>query len=120
MNRDPILIRVDGTPRCGYEGLARCLTLAAAIQRRRRPVYFLSQLEPAALGLQIKRAGNEWLEADNAAGSADDATETVQEMRRLNPAAVVVDVPDVTQGYLTELQASSRLLVALDHQAAGR
>src|SRR4051794_5437824 len=118
MNRDPILIRVDATPRTGYENLARCLTLAAAIQRRRRPVYFLSQLEPAALGLQIKRAGNEWLEADSPAGSADDANETIQEVRRLNPAAVVVDVPDAAQGYLTELRASSRLLVSLDNQAA--
>jgi spore coat polysaccharide biosynthesis predicted glycosyltransferase SpsG len=120
MNRDPILIRVDGTPRAGYEGLARCLTLAAAIQRRRRPVYFLSQLQPGSLGLQIKRAGNEWLEADSPAGSPEDATETIQEMRRLNPAAVVVDVPDVTQGYLTELRACSRLLVSLDNQAAVR
>src|SRR5262249_7537396 len=40
MNRDPILFRVDGTPRVGYEHLARCQTLAAALQRRRRPTYF--------------------------------------------------------------------------------
>lgn len=120
MNRDPILMRVDANPRTGYEGLARCLTLAAAIQRRRRPVYFLSQLEPGSLGLQIKRAGNEWLDADSPAGSTDDATETIREIRRLNPAAVVVDVPDATQGYLTELRASSRLLVSLDNQAAVR
>src|SRR5947209_1557228 len=118
MNRDPILIRVDGTSRAGYESLYRCMTLAAAIQRRRRPVYFLSQLEPASLALQIKRGGNEWIEADSPAGTDDDATETIQEVRRLNPAAVVVDVPDVPQGYLTEVRASSRLLVSLDNQAA--
>ena len=57
MNRDPILFRVDGTTATGLERLARCLTLAAALQRRRRPTYFLSQLEPASLALAIKRAG---------------------------------------------------------------
>ena len=55
MNRDPILFRVDGTPRLGWEQLARCLTFAAALQRRRRPTYFLSDLEPASLALSIKR-----------------------------------------------------------------
>src|SRR5436305_1801923 len=44
MNRDPILFRVDGTPRTGWERLSRCLVFAAALQRRRRPTYFLSQL----------------------------------------------------------------------------
>ena len=51
-------------PRAGWEHLSRCLTLAAALQRRRRPAYFLSQLEPGSLGLAIKRGGNEWLDAD--------------------------------------------------------
>ena len=64
MNRDPILFRVDGTIQMGWERLTRCLTFAAALQRRRRPTYFLSQLEPGCLGLNIKRAGNDWLEAD--------------------------------------------------------
>ena len=69
MNRDPILFRVDGTPRLGWEHLARCQTLAAALQRRRRPTYFLSQLEPASLALPLKRAGNDWLDADAPAGT---------------------------------------------------
>src|SRR5215831_11432728 len=120
MNRDPILFRVDGTARLGWENLARCLTLAAALQRRRRPTYFLSQLEPGSLGLAIKRAGNEWLAAEAAAGSPDDLTETVQEIRRLRPAAVLVDAPPVPQGYLDELLGSSNLLVAMDHYAATR
>ena len=64
MTRAPILFRVDAGPRPGYEHLSRCLVLAAALQRRRRPAYFLSQLEPGSLGLAIKRAGNEWLDAD--------------------------------------------------------
>src|SRR5207302_3566068 len=87
MNRDPILFRVDGTTATGLERLARCLTLAAALQRRRRPTYFLSQLEPASLALAIKRAGNDWLEPDGPAGSADDVEETIQEVRRLQAAA---------------------------------
>jgi spore coat polysaccharide biosynthesis predicted glycosyltransferase SpsG len=120
MNRDPILFRVDGTTRTGLEHLTRCLTFAAALQRRRRPTYFLSQLEPAALGLQIKRAGNDWLEADAPAGSDEDLAETVQEIRRLNPAAVVVDAPEASEGYLAELVGTGVLVVSLDNVAALR
>src|SRR5437899_2066327 len=94
MNRDPILFRVDGTTRSGWERYARCLAFAAALQRRRRPTYFLSQLEPASLALTMKRAGNDWLEADERAGTGNDLEETVQEIRRLRPAAVVVDAGD--------------------------
>ena len=31
MSRDPVFLRVDATPRTGYERLARCLILAAAL-----------------------------------------------------------------------------------------
>ena len=117
MNRDPILFRVDGTIQMGWERLTRCLTFAAALQRRRRPTYFLSQLEPGCLGLNIKRAGNDWLEADGPAGSPEDLDETIQEVRRLNPAAVVVDALDVSKEYLTELASTGTLVVSLDHQA---
>jgi spore coat polysaccharide biosynthesis predicted glycosyltransferase SpsG len=118
MSRDPILIRVDGTPRTGWENLSRCLILAAALQRRRRPTYFLSQLEPAALGLGIKRAGNDWLEADAPAGSPEDLQETIQEIRRLRPAAVLVDAPTAGDDYLTALKAAGPLIVSLDNAAA--
>ncbi len=117
MNRDPILFRVDGTIHQGWERLTRCLTFAAALQRRRRPTYFLSQLEPGCLGLNIKRAGNDWLEADGPAGSQEDLDETIQEVRRLNPAAVVVDALDISKEYLTELASTGTMVVSMDHQA---
>jgi spore coat polysaccharide biosynthesis predicted glycosyltransferase SpsG len=117
MNRDPILIRVDATPTIGYEHLARCQTLAAALQRRRRPVYFLSRLEPGALGLNVKRGGNEWLSADDLAGGADDLDETLREVHRLRPAAVIVDGPEVTDSYLQRLTATNTLVMSLDHLA---
>src|SRR5208283_457122 len=103
MNRDPILFRVDGTVQGGFERLSRCLAFAAALQRRRRPTYFLSQLEPRSLGLAIKRAGSDWLEADGPAGSPEDLAETIQEVRRLRPAAVIVDTPAASEEYLSEL-----------------
>ncbi|MBI3407836.1 MAG: polysaccharide biosynthesis protein [Planctomycetes bacterium] len=117
MNRDPILIRVDATARTGYERLARCLTLAAALQRRRRPTYFLSQLEPGSLGLSIKRAGNDWLDAYHPAGSDDDLGDVLQEIRRLGPAAVIVDEADASPDYLREIASTGVLLVSIDHQA---
>src|SRR5947209_4568718 len=120
MNRDPILIRVDATPQVGYEHLARCMTFAAALQRRRRPTYFLSQLEPHSLALAIKRAGHEWLDADNLAATADDTVETVQEIRRLRAGAAIVDAANATQAYLAELVGTGALVVSMDNQAAIR
>src|ERR1700691_5895350 len=96
MTRAPVLFRVDAGLRPGYEHLSRCLVLAAALQRRRRPAYFLSRLAPGSLGLTIKRGGNEWLDADSTIGTPEDIEETLQEIRRLHPAAVIVDSPDVT------------------------
>jgi len=120
MNRDPILFRVDGTPRLGWEHLARCQTLAAALQRRRRPTYFLSQLEPASLALPLKRAGNDWLDADAPAGTSEDLQEMIQEIRRLQPAAVIIDAPEATEEYLSQLRAAGPLVVSLDSQATIR
>jgi spore coat polysaccharide biosynthesis predicted glycosyltransferase SpsG len=117
MNRDPILFRVDAAASVGYERLTRCLTYASALQRRRRPTFFLSQLEPRSLGLAIKRTGSEWLEADALAGLPEDLAETVQEIRRLRPAAVIVDAASATEDYLTELQATGPCVVSIDHLA---
>lgn len=115
MNRNPILFRVDGTLEKGFERLNRCQIFAAALQRRRRPVYFFSQLEPRSMALNLKRAGNDWLEPDYPAGSPEDVRELIQEVRRLNPAAVVVDDADVSQEYLAELASTGVLVVSMDH-----
>jgi len=101
----------------GWEHLYRCLVLAGALQRRRRPAYFLSQLDPASLGLNVKRAGNDWLDADAVAGSDDDLQETIQEIRRLRPAAVIVDSPDVSEEYLGQLRNTGVLVVSIDSLA---
>jgi spore coat polysaccharide biosynthesis predicted glycosyltransferase SpsG len=111
---------VDASPRVGWEHLARCRVLAAALQRRRRPAYFLSQLEPGSLGLILKRGGNEWLDADAPAGTADDLDETVREIRRLQPAAVVVDATAVQEDYLATIRTMGVLLVSIDSLAAVR
>src|SRR5215471_13339853 len=120
MTRDPLLIRVDATNAKGQERLARCLTLADAVQRRRRPVHFLSQLEPNSLAMPIKRGGNEWVSMSHPAGTPEDAAEVVREIHRLRPAAVVVDDADVTSDYLSELGRQGPMLISIDHLATIR
>jgi spore coat polysaccharide biosynthesis predicted glycosyltransferase SpsG len=120
MTRNPIIIRVDADSRSGYERLARCTTLAAAIQRRRRPVYFLSCLEPNSLAMGIKRGGNNWIAANEQAGTPGDLKQMLREIARLHPAAVIVDEADVTTDYLSEIADTGVLLAAMDHAATVR
>jgi spore coat polysaccharide biosynthesis predicted glycosyltransferase SpsG len=120
MNRDPIFLRVDATTRTGYERLARNVILAAALQRRRRPVYFLSQLEPNGLALGIKRGGSNWLAVNHPVGSAEDLRETLQLVRQHQPTAIFVDDADVSQGYLSRLAEAGITVLAIDHLAASK
>ena len=120
MTREPVLFRVDGTRQRGWEGLARCLGFAYALQRRRRPCHFLARLEPTTLAALVRKGGNEWIEADGPAGTADDLEELTQEIRRIRPAAVVVDAPGCGPEYLSELVSLGPLVVAIDTDAAYR
>jgi spore coat polysaccharide biosynthesis predicted glycosyltransferase SpsG len=117
MNRAPVLFRVDGTLDSGYESLYRCATFAAALQRRRRPAFFLSRLEPATLAATVKRGGNDWIPADHPAGSTEDLDQIVREIRRLQPAAVVVDSAIIGEDYLNSLRETGTVVVSFDIQA---
>lgn len=115
MNRTPVLFRVDGTSRTGWERLGRCVAFANALQRRRRPCHFLSQLDSLPTAAWIRKGGHEWLATDTAPGSAHDLERTLAEIKRLAPAAVVVDHPDIGPDYLAELTATGVLVVHIEH-----
>src|SRR5581483_9491353 len=118
MTRDPILFRVDGTSRAGHERLYRCMTYAAALQRRRRPCFFLSLVEPAPLAFTLRRAGNDRVEALHPPGSPADLEQMLFEVRRINPAAIVVDAAEADEAYLRELRAACPAVVSMDHLAS--
>jgi spore coat polysaccharide biosynthesis predicted glycosyltransferase SpsG len=118
MTRAPVLFRVDAAPGVGWEHLWRCLVFAAALQRRRRPAFFLSQLEPAALAVNVKRGGNEWIQACHRAGQREDLDELMREVRRIGPQAVVVDSPEAGEDYLGAVRDMGVAVVSLDSLAA--
>jgi spore coat polysaccharide biosynthesis predicted glycosyltransferase SpsG len=117
VKRGPILLRCDGTPEHGWEPLYQCLSLAAALQRRRRGTHFFSYLEPLSLAQTIHRGNNEWSPAESPLGGVGDLEATLREVRRLGAAAVVVAGTTATEDYLQALTRSGAAVLTLDTTA---
>ena len=115
--RGPILFRCDGTPEHGWEPFYQCLSLAAALQRRRRGTYFFSYLDPLSLATVINRGNNNWVPAEQKLGDAGDLDATIAQIRKLNAAAVVVAGQSVTADYLAELRKTGLLVMVFDSTA---
>lgn len=120
MDRTPILFRCDANPQLGWEPFYQCLTYAAALQRRRRPAYFLGRIEPFPLLSQIVRGGNDYLTAEHEIGTAEDCDETIRQVRRLGAAAVIVNAPGIQEEYLRELSSTGTTVVVIDSEAKAR
>lgn len=115
--RGPILFRCDGTVEHGWEPFYQCLSLAAALQRRRRGTHFFSYLDPLSLATVINRGNNDWVPAEQKIGDGRDLDLTIAQIRRLNAAAVVVAGQNYTADYLRELKKTGVLVVAFDSTA---
>jgi spore coat polysaccharide biosynthesis predicted glycosyltransferase SpsG len=115
--RGPILFRCDGTAEHGWEPFYQCLSLAAALQRRRRGTHFLSYLDPLSLATVINRGNNDWVPAGQKLGDAGDLEQTIAQVRKLNAAAVVVAGQTYTADYLRELKKTGALVMAFDSTA---
>ena len=114
VKRGPILFRCDATPDLGYERFYQCMSLAAAMQRRRRGTYFHSYLDPLGLATTIHRANNDWIAAESPVGGSEDLAATIAEVRRLNAAAVVVASQDASADYLAALGETGARVIAID------
>jgi spore coat polysaccharide biosynthesis predicted glycosyltransferase SpsG len=114
VKRGPILFRCDATPDLGYERFYQCMSLAAAMQRRRRGTYFLSYLDPLGLATTIHRANNDWIAAEAPVGGSDDLAATIAEVRRLNASAVVVASTDANAEYLGAIGETGTRVIAID------
>ncbi|HEX3147210.1 MAG TPA: polysaccharide biosynthesis protein [Gemmataceae bacterium] len=120
MDRSPILFRCDANRQIGWESFYQCLTYAAALQRRRRPAYFLGQVTPFPLLSQIVRGGNDYIPAGHDVGTAEDCDETIRQIRKLGAAAVIVNAPGVQEEYLRELSSTGTTVVVIDTEAKMR
>ncbi len=117
VKRGPILFRCDGTQDGGWESLYQCLSFAAALQRRRRGTHFFSYLDPLSLAHVINRANNEWTAAEHRVGEANDIGTTINLIRKIGAAAVVVGSDTATPDYLEELRASKAYILVFDSKA---
>ncbi len=115
--RGPILFRCDGTPERGWEPLYQCMSLAAALQRRRRGTQFFSYLDPLSLATAINRANNDWTPAEQPLGSPGDLDAMLAMIRKTNAAAVVVAGEGMTTDYLAALKETGTLVVVFDSTA---
>jgi spore coat polysaccharide biosynthesis predicted glycosyltransferase SpsG len=115
--RGPILFRCDGTAEHGWESLYQCLSLAAALQRRRRGTHFLSYLDPLSLATVINRGNNDWAPAESKVGADADLAATIALTRKLTAAAVVVAGDGYSADYLRELKKTGALVMAFDTTA---
>ncbi len=120
VKRGPILFRCDGTPEHGWESFYTCLSFAAALQRRRRGTHFFSYLDPLSLATVIHRANNDWAPAESMLGGPGDIEATLREMRRLNPAAVVLAGPNLTAEYVERIAATGVTTLVFDQYARER
>ncbi|AWM41307.1 hypothetical protein GobsT_00680 [Gemmata obscuriglobus] len=115
--RGPILFRCDGTSARGWEPFYQCLSLAAALQRRRRGTHFLSYLDPLSLATVVNRGNNDWIPAEQPLGSDGDLAATIAQVRKMNAAAVVVAGDGYDADYLRELKKTGALVMAFDSSA---
>ncbi|MCS7159160.1 MAG: hypothetical protein RMJ19_01700 [Gemmatales bacterium] len=120
MSREAVVLRVDGNSQSGWDAWNRCQVLAYGLQRRRRPCYFVSHLEPNGLALTLKRSGHDWIAAAHEPGSPADLEQLLREIHRLQAVAVILDVPAIGPDYVAELIAAGVLVVHVDTQAACR
>ncbi len=118
VKRGPILFRCDGLPGA-TEPLYQCLSLAAALQRRRRGTHFLSYLEPLSLAQTIHRGNNDWTAAESRLGGNGDLHATCRAVRKIGAAAVVV-AGGASPDYLEAVADLGAVVLTLDADGAVR
>ena len=101
----------------GWEPFYQCLSLAAALQRRRRGTHFLSYLDPLSLATSSTAATTTGRRPSSRSVRRGDLDATIAQVRRLNAAAVVVAGEGMTPDYLAELSDTGTLVVAFDSTA---
>ncbi len=117
VKRGPVLFRCDATANGGYEAFYQCLSLAAAMQRRRRGTYFLSYLDPLSLATSVHRANNDWIAADTPIGEDGDLARTLAAVRKHNASAVVVASRHATADYLQAISETGTRVISIDCEA---
>jgi spore coat polysaccharide biosynthesis predicted glycosyltransferase SpsG len=113
VKRGPILFRVDATANC-FESFYQCLSMAAALQRRRRGTHFFSYLDPLSLAHSITRGNNDWVPAEVPLNESGDLNATLAQVRKLNAAAVILQGEAIDAAYVKAIRETGALTIAFD------
>ena len=114
VKRGPILFRCDGTAEHGWESFYQCLSLAAALQRRRRGTHFFSYLDPLSLAQVVHRGNNEWAAAESMMGGPGDVEATIREARRIGAATVVLAGANIAPEYVDRIAKTGVAVMVFD------
>jgi spore coat polysaccharide biosynthesis predicted glycosyltransferase SpsG len=112
--RGPILFRLDATAEEGYEAFYQGLSLAAAMQRRRRGTHFLSYLDPLSLATVIHRGNNNWTPAEHKLGEPADLQFTLTQIYETQAAGIILGGDNLTRDYLEAIHQTGITMVILD------
>ena len=109
-----LLVRADGSPRIGTGHVMRCLSLVQGLRPSDGPAMLVAAEITAGLEQRLHSAGVGLTRLNTAAGSVEDAAQTVKLAKEINASWIVVDGYQFGAEYQQQLKAAGFRVLLLD------